>query len=157
MSSSRLGRPANSSCSSLSSNREELYSRLLIREERKNSHQESTSFMPTAIKVRERKKWWDISPRGIKDMSGVREGWVRGNHPRQPCKCYEWKWGVLGGGGRRYRFSVGSTCTRRHHTVTDRRTDLLATYETRKWTSSQLWNSIFSLVINKKILYQTNV
>lgn len=42
------------------------------------------------------------------------------------------------GGGRRYRFSVGSTCTRRHRTVTDRQTDLLATYENRKWTSSQL-------------------
>lgn len=140
---------ANSSCSSLSSNGEKLYSRL-IREERKNSHQESTSFMPTAIKVRERKKWWDISPRGIKDMSGVREGWVRGNHPRQPCKCYEWKWVVLGGADAIDSASAAHARADTTRLQTDRRTDLLATYENRKWTSSQPWNYMFSLVINKR-------
>lgn len=150
---------ANSFCSMSLSNGEKLYSRLLVREERKNSHQESTSFMPTAIKVRERKKWWDISPRGIKDMSGVREGWgwegrVGGSHPRQPCKCYEWKWGWLswlwggvGGGGADAIDSASAACTRRHHTVTDRQTDLLATWENRKRTPSKLWKHIFSLEI----------
>lgn len=97
-------------------------------------------------------------------MSGVREGWVRGQPPPAALQVLRVKVRGAGGGGADAIDSASAAHARADTTrlQTDGQIYLqLATYENRKWTSSQLWNYIFSLVINKKycieLMFRTRV